>query len=198
MLFGSDKQERFKSMGSSFFFTPQIKRSVFVSYHHKHDQWYYNEFSRYFSKYYSMIRDNSLDQEINSDDCDYVFRRIRDNYISGSSATIVLCGLETTWRKYVDWEIKATLDKCHGLIGVYLPTAPTVAGSVVVPERLEDNLKTGYAVWVSWNYLIANPTQLPSLVEQANAKSKRLIDNSRSMRKINGNPLRRNSLFGLY
>jgi hypothetical protein len=45
-------------------------------------------------------------------------QRIRDKHITGTSCTIVLCGSLTPWRKYVDWEIKATLDKEHGLIGI--------------------------------------------------------------------------------
>jgi len=48
-------------------------------------------------------------------------RGIRENFITGTSCTIVLCGAQTHLRKYVHWEIKATLDKEHGLIGVNLP-----------------------------------------------------------------------------
>lgn len=33
---------------------------------------------------------------------------------------MVLCGAEAPQRKFVDWEIKATLDKEHGLIGINL------------------------------------------------------------------------------
>ena len=54
---------------------------------------------------------------IDSDDTEYVMRRIRENYNSGASGTFVLCGSDTPERKYVDWEIKATLDDRHGPVG---------------------------------------------------------------------------------
>ena len=86
---------------------------VFVSYQHSADQHYYNEFSRIFADTYEAIADNSLERWIDSDDADYVMRRIRENHITGTSCSIVLVGVSTWGRKYVDWEIKATLDKSH-------------------------------------------------------------------------------------
>ena len=61
----------------------QTKRKVFVSYHHDNDQRFYNEFSRSFSDTYDVITDNSLDRAVDSDDPDYVLRRIRENNITG-------------------------------------------------------------------------------------------------------------------
>ncbi len=58
------------------------KRKIFVSYHHQNDQWYYNEFSRIFSDSYNVIQDNSLDRIIDSDDSEYVMRRIREEYLT--------------------------------------------------------------------------------------------------------------------
>jgi hypothetical protein len=101
---------------------PLIKRKVFISYHHGGDQAYYDAFSRAFSDRYDVITDNSLARGVESDVVEYVMRRIRENYITGSSCTIVLVGLDTWGRKYVDWEIDATLQKAHGLIGIQLPT----------------------------------------------------------------------------
>ena len=116
---------------------PTLKRKVFVSYHHGGDQAYYDAFSRAFCDTYDVITDNSLERKVDSDDVDYVMRRIRENHVTGSSCTIVLVGANTWGRKYVDWEIKATLDKQHGLVGVQLPTlraGPT--GTVIVPDLL--------------------------------------------------------------
>ena len=101
---------------------PSGKRSVFASYHHDGDQAYYDYFARVFADAYQIIRDNSLRKTILSDDADYIMRRIREDYLTGTSCTIVLCGNTTPWRKFVDWEIKASLDKRHGLIGIGLPT----------------------------------------------------------------------------
>src|SRR5207253_16569 len=77
-----------------------------------------------FSASYDVITDNLLDRAVGSDDVEYVMRRIRENYITGSSCTLVLVGRDTWGRKYVDWEIDATLQKEHGLIGLQLPTLP--------------------------------------------------------------------------
>lgn len=69
-----------------------IRRKVFVSYHHGGDQAYYDEFSRFFHDQYEAIRDNSLERLIQSDDTEYVMRQIREQYITGTSCTIVLIG----------------------------------------------------------------------------------------------------------
>lgn len=114
------------------------KRQIFVSYHHGSDQWYYDEFSRIFSDTYDVVKDNSLDRAIDSDDSDYVMRRIRENYITGTSCTIILCGAETSQRKYVDWEIKATLDKYHGLIGINLPSSTSSGNGWQAPCFLDN------------------------------------------------------------
>lgn len=161
------------------------RRKVFVSYHHSGDQAYYDEFSRFFHDQYEAVRDNSLERLIQSDDTEYVMRQIREQYITGTSCTIVLIGAQSHARKYLDWEIKATLDKCHGLVGIVLPThAKNPAGEIVVPDRFLDNHKTGYAVWAHWGGLTVQG--LTQLIDAAIAKPQRLIDNSRSMRQRNG------------
>jgi hypothetical protein len=112
-------------------------------------------------------------------------RRIREEYLTGTSCTVVLCGKETPWRKFVDWEIKATLDKQHGLVGVGFPDNPVTNGKVRVPDRFLDNYQSGYAVWLSWEQLFLN--QQPNVavlrraIENANAKSKDLIENGRNL-----------------
>jgi hypothetical protein len=170
------------------FRTLAIKRSIFVSYYHDQDQRYYDTFSTTFSETYGIVRDNSLDRVFDSDDTDYVMQRIRDKHITGTSCTIVLCGPMTPWRKYVDWEIKATLDKEHGLIGINLPeNLAGTNGKVIVPDRLYDNIVSGYATWMTWGQLTqGGPAFLKSSVEAAIAKPKNLINNTREMRSRNG------------
>jgi uncharacterized protein (DUF2249 family) len=165
----------------------QVKRKIFVSYHHGGDQQFYNEFSRLFADGFEAVQDNSLSRAIDSDDAEYVMRTIREDYLTGTSCTIVLCGPGTRWRKFVDWEIKASLDKQHALIGVKLPhNHPDAVGSVHKPDRLQDNLDSGYAVWTRWEELARGPAFLRVLVEQARLRPKSLIDNSRPLRRRNG------------
>jgi hypothetical protein len=159
---------------------PPVKHKVFVSYHHGGDQAYYEAFSSKFHDTYEVVHDNSLERQVDSDKVDYVMRRIREEHIAGSSCTIVLVGRETPRRKYVDWEIGATLEKTHGLVGVYLPNAVrTVEGKIIVPERLHDNVQSGFALFLSWQQITTSPTQLERYVAEAKSRDCRLIRNSR-------------------
>lgn len=161
-----------------------IKHKVFVSYHHRGDQAYYDAFSRAFHDTYDVIYDNSLERRVDSDNVDYVMRQIRENYITGSSCTIVLVGEKTWGRKYVDWEIKATLDKGHGLIGVQLPTAVRNPSNnnIIVPDRLFDNIQSGFALWLSWQAITADAAQLERYIADAKSRSAKLIVNTRDRR----------------
>lgn len=162
------------------------KRRIFVSFHHGNDRPYYDAFSRWLSSSYDVVQDNSVDREIDSDNVEYVIRNIRENYITGTSCTIVLCGAQTPWRKFVDWEIKATLDKEHGLIGINLPTNLLQQNKYVVPDRLHDNIASGYALWLQWADLDAGAQSLVTKIEEANYRSHDLIRNARDLRTRNG------------
>jgi hypothetical protein len=164
----------------------KIRPRVFVSYHHGLDQWYYDELSRKMSETYSLVTDNSLDRSIDSDNVEYVMRLIREQFLTGTSCTIVLCGLETPNRKYVDWEILATLQKEHALVGLKLPSLPIINDGCAKPARLQDNIDSGYAVWGHYENAISNPAHLAALVHTARENSKRLIDNSRARKLRNG------------
>lgn len=160
-----------------------VRRKVFVSYHHDADRAYYDAFVRLFSGTYNVVHDNSVDRPIGSEDADYVIRRIRENYLTGSTATIVLCGQYTWGRKYVDWEILASLNQRMGLLGLNLPTNLLNSnGKYSVPARLHDNIESGYAIWRSWNTVVRKPSSFSALVEAAIANDKGLIDNSRPKR----------------
>ncbi len=160
-----------------------IRRKVFVSYHHDSGGEYYERFSRIFDNYHQVVTDNSVERLIDSDDSDYVMRRIRENYLTGSSVTIVLCGAQTWGRKYVDWEILASLNQQMGLIGLNLPTNPlNINGKYGVPDRLHDNIQSGYASWLQWGDIVANPQRLLNEIESSLKKGKGLINNSRPKR----------------
>lgn len=166
-------------------FSVPTKRKVFVSYHHRGDQWYYDEFSRIFHEQWEAVYDNSLERQINSDNTSYVIQRIRENHITGTSCTIVLIGAETHQRKYVDWEIKATLDKKHGLMGVVLPSySVNTSGQIIVPDRFLENVSSGYARWINWGDL--NVQSLKQMVENSVSANSSLICNGLPMKQRNG------------
>lgn len=145
------------------------KRKVFISYHHRGDQKWFDEFTRLFSERYEIFFDNSLDGRIRSDDPEYINRKIREENIFGTSITMVLCGEETGKRKYVDWEIHSTLHHGHALMGIALPTATRGdQNRIIVPDRLRENIESGYAHWVSWN---TDPQTLQMAIENAIQRS---------------------------
>ena len=162
------------------------KRKVFVSYHHGGDQTYYDNFCGRFSAAFNVFTDRSLDRARDSDDPEYIMRYIRENHLAGASTLIVLCGLGTRWRKYVDWEINAGLRQQMSLVGIKLPMVPIIDGGCNKPDRLQDNIDSGYAVWTSWETVAAYPDHLSSLIETANDRPKSAIDNSRARRLRNG------------
>lgn len=168
--------------GTSLLFSGITKRRIFASYHHGGDQAYYDAFSRLFHDTYETIYDNSLERKVDSDNAEYILRKIREDYLTGTSCTVVLVGRDTWGRKFVDWEIEATLSKEHGLLGLQLPSLPIVNDRVTIPDRLNDNIQSGYALWMRWDYLATNPSILPTWIEQANVRDKSLIRNSRIRR----------------
>ena len=128
-----------------------VKRKVFISYHHRGDQAWFDYFSTLYGETLEIFFDNSLDGRIRSDDAEYVNRQIREEHIFGSSVTIVLCGTETWKRKYVDWEIRSTLHYKHALLGICITGTPAQAnGMIRVPDRYYDNYLSGYGQWIHW------------------------------------------------
>ena len=173
-------------IGSLFNQVRPVRRDVFVSYHHGSDQPYYDSLSGTMHDRLQLFTDNSLERRIDSSNYDYIMRRIRENHLHGSSCTIVLCGANTWRRKYVDWEIQASLAQQMGLVGIWLPTLPLLPNKgTEKPSRLQDNIDSGYAVWISWSDIVANLTALTDAIERANATSKRLIDNSSTRMELN-------------
>ena len=163
------------------------RRRIFISYHHHGDQPLYDEFSSLFHDRYEAITDNSVERRIDSADFNYIMRCIRENHLKGSSCTVVLCGRETPRRRYVDWEIEASLGQGMGLVAVLLPAIETFAnGGTAKPNRLQDNIDSGYAEWVWWHTLRADPGRLSAILETANSRSKRLIANGRPRMTRNG------------
>ena len=155
-----------------------VKRKVFISYHHDNDQDWYDYISSKYSDTFDLFYDNSLERKIDSTNSNYLNRKIRKEYIFGTSATIVLCGPETWKRRWVDWEIHATLYYNHGLLGIALPSCSIGnEGKYVVPSRLHKNIVSGFAKWIVWD---DNPMTLKNNIEAAvqNSSNTGLIDNN--------------------
>lgn len=128
---------------------PKSKRhNVFISYYHEDDQRYKNRFVR-------LMGDNIIDKSVNIGEIDdnsppteATLQRIREDYIALASVTVVLIGRCTWQRKYVDWEIGASLRETRtnprcGMIGILLPSHPDFRKESyrenLIPPRLADN-----------------------------------------------------------
>ena len=124
------------------------RHNVFISYYHEEDQRYKNRFVR-------MMGENIVDKSVNLGDIiddnrptEAVLQEIRERYIAQVSVTIVLIGRCTWQRKYVDWEIGASLratptnPRC-GLLGILLPQNQNFQSQQfnprLIPPRLADN-----------------------------------------------------------
>lgn len=78
---------------------------------------------------------------IDSDNDDYIKQQIASKYMTDSSVTIVLLG-DCTWgRRFVDWEVSASLrnspkNKRNGLLSIPLPS---MDDSAKLSARMKDN-----------------------------------------------------------
>lgn len=119
------------------------RRKCFISYHHA-DQAQVDAFIRAFDHGADCFIARGLGEEmpgdvINSTNTDYIMNRIRQRFIADSTVTIVLMGRCTWARRYVDWEVGASLrntalSNANGLLGIKLSTFGGF------PGRLDDNL----------------------------------------------------------
>ncbi len=138
------------------------RHKVFISYHHANDQVYRDKFERLFVNTYDIMVSRSvqigdIDTNLKTET---IRQKIRDEYLSDSTVTVVLIGSETWKRKHVDWEISSSirstqLSSRSGLLGIILPTYPRVDRTKynphTIPPRLHDNIKCNFASIHNWN-----------------------------------------------
>lgn len=162
-------------------------RKVFIS-HFKADR---NEVDRFINDFRDafipkVLGANDNDEFIGSSDTDYVMRRIREKYLDDSTVTIILLGSCTHSRRYIDWEIKSSLQQGtqlpNGLMAIVLPSQNNTAH---LPPRLEANWNQEhnncYARY--WSYP-SSTEQLRLWIEdahQSRINRASLIDNSQPM-----------------
>lgn len=175
-----------------------IKRNVFISYYHG-DQAAVNEFVQRFARELGVFTPYMLaegqrfsDDIINSQDPRYVMQRIRSRYFGQSSVTIVLIGSCTHSRRYIDWEIKASLQRGgvsgqspHGLMAINLckfntakelPRRFKLNNSEYAPfyrypesgNELRDWIERAHRARTSLNHLISNPSDMMSYNRKCN------------------------------
>jgi hypothetical protein len=132
-------------------------RNCFVSYHHERDQKYISKLRTAIAG--MSVADYSLKDDIGHLTDDTIYKKVREK-MRNCSVTIVLIGERTGHRKWIDWEIWASLRgynhptdpyksfKPNGLLAIFLP-----GDEHSVPNRLQDNMDSGYAVSMKWKNL---------------------------------------------
>ena len=143
---------------------PIKRHKVFVSYYHAEDQVARDNFENLYADTYNIIDSRSVELgEIpHGLRLDETARRIRDHKLRDSTVTVVLIGKNTWRRKYVDWEIAATIrdtaaNPRSGLLGMFLPSHPSHGGKCydpyTIPPRLHYNVECGFASLHDWSNL---------------------------------------------
>jgi hypothetical protein len=158
-------------------------RNCFVSYHHEKDQQYVRKLRKVISNV--MVADYSLKYDIGHLSDDTIYKKIRNKTRAGS-ITIVLVGERTGHRKWIDWEIWASLRgynhpfdpmksfKPNGLLAIFLPV-----DSYSIPNRLRDNIDSGYAISMKWSNLEKDFESKVNYAYWSRTNLIRKIDNSR-------------------
>ena len=169
------------------------RHKVFLSYHHNDDHWK-NQFVRLFG-------DDFIDKSVEDGDIDdsnlkvdTIRQKIRDDFISDATVTVVLIGPCTWQRKHVDWEIGSSLrdtklnSRC-GLLGILLPNHHDARKGKYnrcrVPPRLADNLRGNdpFAKIYDWT---SDSLAIPRWIHEAfNRRNGTAPDNSRVQFKNN-------------
>jgi hypothetical protein len=107
---------------------------------------------------------------VDSANTDYVMGRIRAEFIGDSTVTMVLMGPCTHSRRYVDWELKASLRQgdvytANGLLAVNLPSAGNVAQ--VLPPRFAENYTSDNTLYARYYRPPQTAAELAAWIEDA-------------------------------
>ena len=163
------------------------KQRLYVGYDHLADGPYYEAFKRMFSSLYEIVRDNSMERELDGDDAEGFIRQVRGESMDECAGAIILCGGRTHLGKFVDWEIKAALDRKLSLIGIILPSNPDdPLRGPLLPERMRVNFEGGFAVICRWHELASGKIDLGARLRFAMDRPQELIENSLPLRLRNG------------
>lgn len=164
-------------------------RNCFVSYHHEYDQKYIIKLRKVISN--MKVSDFSLKDDIGHLTDETIYKKIRTK-MRNCSVTVVLIGERTGHRKWIDREIWASLRaythpsdplktfKPKGLLAIYLPVKYHS-----IPNRLQDNINSGYVVSMKWQNL---ERDFESKINYAYSNRTRItnkIDNSREIEQNN-------------
>ena len=157
---------------------------VFISNHHKKDQYYKEELLR-LNDEHKLLYGNPIfiDMSVNTGDIpeswsdEEIRQEIRDEYLRDSTVTILLVGTETKYRKHIDWELYSSMyngkvNKQSGILAINLPEVGCYSNSIIVGHEYRGETQI-YPEITSWR-LIDNKTDCKKICPYM---PERIIDN---------------------
>jgi len=83
--------------------------------------------------------------------------RVRDEYLRSSTVTVVLVGVETRYRKHVDWELYSSmrnseLNPKSGIVLVPLPSTGITSVTAAHGDEEKALLFPEFDTWAAWNW----------------------------------------------
>lgn len=168
------------------------RHKCFISYYHDDDKKYVDDLRAIYERI--VVSDYSLDTDLTVNTSDeQIYENIKFR-MNNCTVTVVLIGRNTGRRKWVDWELWASLEpfisknleyrdtfRPNGILAIYLP-----GKKHYVPKRLQDNIDSGYVVKMHWNSTTNTRALMKKLdIADKRRKSISLIDNTRDKMKCN-------------
>lgn len=170
--------------------TDQTRHRCFVSYHVDDEDEVIQFLDDFGDQFIATVVGVTADDDfVDSEDTDYIMEQIRKKYLGNTTVTIVLVGSCTWSRKFVDWEVYASLRRYRdyapsGLMAVNLPSMGKTGN---MPKRVADNVdsENGYARY--WVYPDSKRSlrRWIDIAYSARSSKEDLIDNSRARRRNN-------------
>jgi len=167
---------------------------VFISYHHKFDQYKKNKLARLIEEsgnFDYSVEVGDIENESGISD-ERIYQIIRDDYLRETTVTILILGRCTHHRKHIDREIGSSLmsSKYNSRNGLVVLVADDYLGKTFLQadcgERISKNILNGYAIVSRFSDVENNPYKLNNLIQQAYSKRNNAIpDNSAIYRRRN-------------
>lgn len=131
-----------------------MSRRVFFSFHYQRDLWRAN-----------VIRNSGMIEGVSAAGFadaylweetrkkgDAAIKTLIDQGLDGTSVTVVLIGAQTALRKYVDYEVRRSLARGNGLLGIRVDSIKDQNGQVDSPGAVPAALAEAGAPVYSWQY----------------------------------------------
>lgn len=143
------------------------RHKVFISYYHDDDQFYKNEIAKW-NEIYNLfddysVNDGDIDDTYLTDEAIRV--KIRDEYIKDATVLVLLCGCNTKYRKYIDWELHAAMydTEKNPKMGILVVNLPSCRNNIRAVEDREKEIVAPNTTWTSFTKRSEYETAYPDL-----------------------------------